>query len=43
MERDPSVGTALQEVSFWLNLERALLQIQEMRDSQEGTFTIFIN
>ena len=28
MDRDPSVGTALQEVTFWLNLERALLNIQ---------------
>ena len=41
MERDPSVGTALQEVSFWLNLERALLHIQEMRDSPEGKSILF--
>ena len=25
LDRDPSNGTALQEISFWLNLERALL------------------
>ena len=42
MERDPSVGTALQEVSFWLNLERALLNIQEMRDSSEVQLTLDI-
>ena len=66
MERDPSAGTALQEVinwrfsfitykdivqilkrmkfqvSFWLNLERALLQIQEMRDSPEVQLTLDI-
>ncbi len=28
LDRDPSNGTALQEISFWLNLERALLRIQ---------------
>lgn len=24
LDRDPSSGTALQEITFWLNLERAL-------------------
>ena len=33
--RDPSSGMALQEISFWLNLERALLKIQEKRESVE--------
>ena len=35
LDRDPSSGTALQEISFWLNLERALLRIQEKRESVE--------
>ena len=35
LDRDPSSGTALQEISFWLNLERALLRIQEQRESVE--------
>ncbi|CAG0909860.1 unnamed protein product, partial [Cyprideis torosa] len=35
LDRDPSSGTTLQEVSFWLNLERALLRLQERRESQE--------
>ena len=30
------------QVSFWLNLERALLQIQEMRDSPEVQLTLDI-
>ena len=39
LDRDPSSGTALQEISFWLNLERALLRIQEKRESAEITLT----
>ena len=35
LDRDPSNGTALQEISFWLNLERALQRIQEKRESPE--------
>ena len=35
LDRDPSSGTSLQEISFWLNLERALLRIQEKRESTE--------
>ena len=36
LDRDPSNGTALQEISFWLNhLERPLLRIQEKRESNE--------
>eukprot|EP00052_Salpingoeca_macrocollata_P029602 m.302295 g.302295 ORF g.302295 m.302295 type:complete len:4671 (+) comp22998_c0_seq14:51-14063(+) len=40
LERDPSSGTAMQEVSFWLNLERALLSIKDKRDSPEVTMTL---
>lgn len=41
-ERDPSSGTALQEISFWTNLERALLRIQEKRESPEVLLTLDI-
>lgn len=42
LDRDPSSGTALQEISFWLNLERALLRIQEKRESQDIVLTLEI-
>ena len=42
LDRDYSTGTALQEISFWLNLEKALQRIQEKRDSQEVTLTLGI-
>ena len=42
MDRDPSSGTALQEISFWLGLERALQRIQEKRDGIEVTLTLEI-
>ncbi|XP_026482181.1 dynein heavy chain, cytoplasmic isoform X8 [Ctenocephalides felis] len=42
LDRDPSSGTALQEISFWLNLERALYRIQEKRESIEVTLTLEI-
>ncbi|KAK6637160.1 Dynein heavy chain, cytoplasmic [Polyplax serrata] len=42
LDRDPSSGTALQEISFWLNLERALYRIQEKRESPEITLTLDI-
>lgn len=42
MDRDPSSGTALQEISFWLNLERALHRIQEKRESIEVVLTLDI-
>ena len=42
LDRDPSNGTALQEISFWLNLERALLRIQEKRESNEVALTLEI-
>ncbi|XP_028159313.1 dynein heavy chain, cytoplasmic isoform X8 [Ostrinia furnacalis] len=42
LDRDPSNGTALQEISFWLNLERALHRIQEKRESIEVALTLEI-
>ncbi|XP_049288218.1 dynein heavy chain, cytoplasmic isoform X3 [Anopheles funestus] len=42
LDRDPSSGTALQEISFWLNLERALHRIQEKRESPEVALTLNI-
>ncbi|XP_047532350.1 dynein heavy chain, cytoplasmic isoform X1 [Vanessa atalanta] len=42
LDRDPSNGTALQEISFWLNLERALHRIQEKRESIEVALTLDI-
>lgn len=33
LERDPSTGTAIQEVSFWLNLLSALSHIREECES----------
>lgn len=42
LDRDPSSGTALQEISFWLNLERSLHRIQEKRESQEVALTLDI-
>jgi dynein heavy chain 1 len=42
LDRDPSTGTALQEISFWLNLERALNRILERRESIEVTLTLDI-
>ncbi|XP_052769398.1 cytoplasmic dynein 1 heavy chain 1-like isoform X2 [Mya arenaria] len=42
LDRDPASGTALQEISFWLNLERALLRIQEKRESIDIVLTLDI-
>ena len=42
MDRDPSAGTALQEVNFWLNVERALLKTQEKLETQEVQLTMDI-
>lgn len=42
LDRDASSGTALQEISFWLNLDRALSRIQEKRDSPEVALTLDI-
>jgi dynein heavy chain 1 len=40
LERDPSSGTAMQEIGFWLNLERALYRIQEKREGTEIQLTL---
>ncbi|CAH8525652.1 unnamed protein product [Dicrocoelium dendriticum] len=42
LDRDPASGTALQEITFWLNLERSLVRIQEKRESLEVTLTLDI-
>lgn len=42
LDRDPSTGTALQEITFWLNLEKALNKILEKRESIEVTLTLDI-
>ncbi|XP_041430591.1 cytoplasmic dynein 1 heavy chain 1 isoform X2 [Xenopus laevis] len=42
LDRDPASGTAVQEISFWLNLERALYRIQEKRESPEVLLTLDI-
>lgn len=40
LERDASSGTALQETSFWLNLENALGKIYGKRNSPEVNLTL---
>eukprot|EP00830_Metopus_es_P014592 TRINITY_DN3930_c0_g2_i1.p1 TRINITY_DN3930_c0_g2~~TRINITY_DN3930_c0_g2_i1.p1 ORF type:complete len:1285 (-),score=333.29 TRINITY_DN3930_c0_g2_i1:418-4179(-) len=35
LDRDPSTGSALQEVNFWLNLEKVLLHIKEQIEQPE--------
>ncbi|MFH4975707.1 hypothetical protein AB6A40_002416 [Gnathostoma spinigerum] len=40
LERDPASGTSLQEMTFWQNLERALLKITEKRESDEVMLTL---
>jgi dynein heavy chain 1 len=42
LDRDPSSGSALQEISFWLNLERALHIVKDKRDSPEIAMTLDI-
>ncbi|KAI0984717.1 hypothetical protein GJ496_002628 [Pomphorhynchus laevis] len=42
LDRDPSSGTAMQEITFWVNLERVLNRIQERRESLEITLTLDI-
>ncbi|VDP11035.1 unnamed protein product [Soboliphyme baturini] len=42
LDRDPTSGTALQEITFWLNLERALIKLQAKRESPEVTLTLNI-
>ena len=40
MERDASSGTALQEITFWINLENALNKIHRKRNSPEVNLTL---
>lgn len=40
LDRDPASGTAIQETTFWANLERELSRIQEIRESEEVTLTL---
>ena len=40
LERDPASGNALQEISFWLNLEKALHRIEEKQQSPEVKLTL---
>ncbi|CAF3632269.1 unnamed protein product, partial [Adineta steineri] len=40
LERDPSTGSAMQEITFWLNIERALYKIQEQMTSPEVLLTL---
>lgn len=40
LDRDPSSGTALQETTFWLNLERAVQKIVQKRESDEIQLTL---
>ena len=40
LERDASSGTALQEISFWMNLEHALGKIHSRRHSAEVQLTL---
>ncbi|KFD71623.1 hypothetical protein M514_05338 [Trichuris suis] len=40
LDRDPSSGSSLQEITFWRNLERALLNLVEKRESPEVTSTL---
>ena len=42
MDRDPSSGNALQEISFWLNLEYVLSSIERKRESPEVVLTMEI-
>jgi dynein heavy chain 1, cytosolic len=42
LTRDPSSGTASQEINFWLSLERALLQVEEKLKSEEILFSKYI-
>ncbi|CAI4230233.1 unnamed protein product [Auanema sp. JU1783] len=40
LERDPGSGTSVQEMTFWLNLERALQKISQKRESDEVMLTL---
>ncbi|KAJ3331033.1 hypothetical protein HDU76_004259 [Blyttiomyces sp. JEL0837] len=40
LSRDPSSGTASQEINFWLGMERALAQIEEQLKSDQIVLTL---
>lgn len=40
LDRDAGSGTSLQEMTFWLNLERALQKIAQKRESDEVILTL---
>ncbi|CEF66963.1 Dynein heavy chain, cytoplasmic [Strongyloides ratti] len=40
LDRDPASGTSLQETAFWLNMERALLKVNQKRESEEVVLTL---
>ncbi|KRZ77608.1 Dynein heavy chain, cytoplasmic [Trichinella papuae] len=40
LDRDPSSGSALQEITFWRNLERAVFNLLEKRESPEVILTL---
>ncbi|KAJ8651627.1 hypothetical protein O0I10_012803 [Lichtheimia ornata] len=42
MSRDPANGTAIQEINFWLSMERALEKINEQLKSDQITLTLDI-
>ncbi|XP_075239024.1 cytoplasmic dynein 1 heavy chain 1-like isoform X4 [Convolutriloba macropyga] len=42
LDRDAGSGTAMQEISFWLNLEKAIQKIREKLDGIEVTLTLDI-
>ncbi|CAG8697774.1 1167_t:CDS:2, partial [Ambispora gerdemannii] len=42
LSRDPSSGTAIQEINFWLSMERALEQIDEQLKSDQIVLTMNI-
>ncbi len=39
-DRDADSGTAIQEASYWLNMERALGQLKKKRESEEVLVTL---
>ena len=40
IERDPTSGTALQEVNFWLNMQRALQSVRQKIEAPEVQLTL---
>lgn len=42
MSRDPASGTAIQEINFWLSMERALEKIDEQLKSDQISKLSFV-